>query len=82
MATGSDLGETRRDGLPIDEDASTFGAMIQRGFDEPNRLVVGEERFSDALRRFSAGIGRLLTEYATERLAVATHRTVLPLSLR
>lgn len=81
VASAPGLGETRRDTLPFYEDAAAFRAMIRRGFDEPDQLVVGEERFSDALCRFSAAITGLVAEHPSERLGVVTHGTVLSLYL-
>ncbi|MDJ0974063.1 MAG: histidine phosphatase family protein [Planctomycetota bacterium] len=81
MSSAVGLGETRRETLPFFSDVAEFRSLIRRGFEAPDELVVGEERFSDALARFSSCVDDLLDDDPRDVPAVVTHGTVLCLYL-
>jgi broad specificity phosphatase PhoE len=56
-----------------------FQAAVERIFDEPDRVVYGEESGAAALERFSNAIDRVLAGYPDGNVAVVTHGTVMAL---
>jgi broad specificity phosphatase PhoE len=56
-----------------------FEAAVARIFEEPDRVVYGEESGSEALRRFSKAVGKVLVAHPVGNVAVVTHGTVMAL---
>ncbi len=81
ISSAAALGETRRETLPYFSRSAHFRAVIKRAFEAPDEIVVGEERFSDALARFSACVDDLMSDDPGEVPAIVTHGTVLSLYL-
>jgi broad specificity phosphatase PhoE len=78
MVTDSGLIEHHREAVPFlprDE----FNAIIGRLFDEPDRLIYGEETADQAHARFSAALDRQIAAAPAGALLVASHGTVISL---
>ena len=72
------LHEHERNGMGLDS-RKTFEAKLKRFFDEPSRLVFGQESAEQALRRFSTAITKVLDQHPTGSVVVVAHGTVIAL---
>lgn len=79
--SASDLQEQSRSTAPYFADVQVFRAKIRAAMAEPDKLLFGEESFTDALQRFTQQIDSLLKQYPDDTLAIVTHGTVLALYL-
>lgn len=79
VASAPNLHETLRHSVPYFPDVTDFQAAVKRAMRQPDELVFGEERFTDALNRFNVAIETLLTMHPDETIAVVTHGTVMSL---
>lgn len=79
--TVPNLHETKRETVGYFESESDFKAAVQSAMLEPDKLLFGEETFTDARERFSRQIETLLAQYPDKTLAVVSHGTVLSLYL-
>lgn len=76
-----ELHETRRETAPYYECVDDFKAAIWAAMQEPDKLLFGEETFTEARQRFARQIDRLLQHDPDETLAIVTHGTVMALYL-
>jgi broad specificity phosphatase PhoE len=75
------LHETKRETVGYFENVNDFRASVQAAMAEPDKLLFGEETFTDARERFSKQLDTLLEQYPDETLAVVSHGTVMALYL-
>jgi broad specificity phosphatase PhoE len=78
--TGHDLHEHVRPGVGY-LDQPTFEASIRRFFEEPARVVFGDESADDAFARFDRAVDALVKAHRGKRLAIVAHGTVISLLL-
>ena len=79
--TAPDLHETKRDSVGYFEHIAEFQAAVEAAMLEPDKLLFGEETFTDARTRLANQIDTLLQQYPDETLALVSHGTVLALYL-
>lgn len=75
------LGETKRDNVPFYPDVADFRQAIRQAMAQPDKLLFGEETFTDARVRFAQQVDSLSAQYPDDTLAIVTHGTVLALYL-
>lgn len=76
-----DLGETKRETIPFYPEVADFNNAIREAMAQPDKLLFGEETFTDARLRFAKRVDSLLEKYPDDTLAITTHGTVLSLYL-
>lgn len=74
-----DLHETLRETVAFQDDPDEWHANVQRFFDHPDELVLGEETAAHAAERFTAAVQAVLTRYADGTVAIVCHGTVISL---
>jgi broad specificity phosphatase PhoE len=74
----ADLHEHERDGMGLGS-REIFEAKLKRFFDEPSRLVFGQESAGQALLRFSDAITEVLSHHPTGSVVIVAHATVIAL---
>lgn len=79
VASAPNLNETLRHSVPYFPDVADFQQAVKRAMQQPDDLVFGEERFTDALNRFNVAIETLLKMHPDGTIAVVTHGTVMSL---
>lgn len=79
--TAPHLHETKRETVPYFASVDDFKAAVKAAMREPDKLLFGEESFTDARERFALQVDKLLQQYPDETLAIATHGTILSLYL-
>ena len=72
------LHEHERKGMGL-AGQNNFEAKLKRFFDEPSRLVFGQESAGQALLRFSAAISDVLSQHPTGSVVIVAHATVIAL---
>lgn len=77
--TAESLGEHQRSKVGLMPRPEDFRAAVLRLFQEPDKLVLGDETANQALERFSSALERVLQQYPEETLVVVSHGTVLSL---
>jgi len=77
FSTAENLHEHERDNLPFTT-RDEFIASVQRLFENPNRLVMGEETASQASERFDLAVQSVLSRNPAN-IAITTHGTVISL---
>jgi broad specificity phosphatase PhoE len=75
------LHETKRETVGYFEREADFRASVQAAMNEPDKLLFGEETFTDARERLAEQLDTLLEQYPDETLAIVTHGTVMALFL-
>ena len=78
VRTADGLEEHHRDGVPYFGTQAEFEAAVEQLFDKPDELVLGTETASQALRRFTAAIDRVMDAGQADNIVV-THGTVMTL---
>lgn len=73
--------ETRRVTAPYFQNSDEFREAIRAAMLSPNRLLYGEESFTEARLRFSRSLFQLVTANPNKTLAVVTHGTIMSLLL-
>jgi broad specificity phosphatase PhoE len=74
-----DLYEHQRANEPYDDDRAVFISKIKNLFDNPDKLVYGEETANQALIRFHVGLLSAWRKFRDDNIAVVTHGTVMSL---
>lgn len=74
-----DLHEHQRINEPYDHDRASFVSKIKNLFDNPDKLVYGEETANQARARFHVGLLGAWRKYREDNIAVVTHGTVISL---
>ncbi|MCH7801869.1 MAG: histidine phosphatase family protein [Chloroflexi bacterium] len=77
----SGLEEHHRDNEPFVDSPDQFHESISRFFENPDRLVYGEETANQALERFDAAVRRAVEEAQNPNVIVVCHGTVISLFL-
>ncbi len=75
------LHEHKRAGVGL-LDQARFESAVQHFFEEPDRLVFGEETALQALARFSTALAAIEAEYPDKMVVVVTHGTVMTLFIQ
>jgi broad specificity phosphatase PhoE len=78
FATADGLQEHDRGNVPHLR-SREFISMMEVFFRKPGELVLGRETAGEALRRFEAAVGRVLTDHPDGNVAVVSHGTVIAL---
>ena len=73
------LEEHHRSSVPYFPALDEFEHAIERFFQNPDKLVLGDETARQALRRFTAAIDRIIANGIAETPIVVTHGTVMTL---
>lgn len=73
------LEEHQRATAPFFDSQDDFKAAVIQIFRQPDQLVFGEETGHQALRRFSAAIGKCLARWPGQNLMAVAHGTVIAL---
>lgn len=81
LITDAAFGETRRETVPYYDSIDDFQSAIRDAMFSPNRVLFGEESFTDARLRFTRGLHQLVAAHHDQTLAVVTHGTVMALAL-
>jgi broad specificity phosphatase PhoE len=76
-----DLHETKRETVGYFEHIADFEVAVEAAMLEPDKLLFGEETFTDARKRLSNQVDTLLQQYPDETLAIVSHGTVLAIYL-
>lgn len=73
------LEEHHRSSVPFFPTHNEFEQAVERFFDNPDTLVLGEETAQQALQRFTAAINRAIEATAADTAIIVTHGTVMTL---
>lgn len=76
-----DFRETRRETTHYFDSEGEFHAAVHAAMNKPDEVLFGEEAFSDARRRITLALGRVMDLHDSETLAVVTHGTIMSLLL-
>lgn len=74
-----DLHEHRRNNEPYDNDHAQFVAKVKNFFENPEKLVYGEETATQARARFHVGVLGAWRKHRNDDVAVVAHGTVISL---
>jgi len=74
-----DLHEHQRTNEPYDQDHAQFIAKVKYFFENPEKLVYGEETATQARARFHVGLLGAWRKHRHDNIAVVTHGTVISL---
>ena len=73
------LQEHARVNTPYFPTPDEFMAAVQRFFEQPARLVLGEETANQSLVRFDAAVKKIVANQTTGDIAITSHGTVIAL---
>ncbi len=73
------LHEQQRRTAPWLDNPEAFVAAVTRIFQEPDRVVFGEESGYDCLNRFNRAIEQVLASYPGQRIGIVSHGTAMAL---
>jgi len=77
--TAENLHEHERSNVGLFGTKQQFEARVARFFENPRRLIFGEETADEAHRRFAKAVASVIRKHPGGNLAIVTHGTVMSL---
>lgn len=79
LQTHANFRETARNHAPFFDDPADFKNAIREAMSNPEALIYGEETFTDALKRFSQAVTRVMEAHPDQTTVIVSHGTILSL---